>query len=136
MAELITWTEKYSVGIEKIDSQHKILVSLLNKLHAYMLEGKANYVLGEILTELIHYTETHFQTEETLFEEYGYPETTAHTDEHRELVKKVVAFKDEFDAGIGMLSIKIITFLKNWLIVHIMASDKEYTTFFHSKGLF
>jgi len=136
MAELITWTEKYSVGIEQIDKEHKKLVQLLNSLHNAMLSGQANKVLGAILNDLINYTATHFKTEDSLFDKFDYPETQGHKEEHSELVSQVVRFKKEFDSGATMLSIKLITFLKNWLILHIVASDKEYTNFFHEKGIY
>ena len=37
---LITWTDKMSVGIAKIDKEHQGLVELLNTLHSEMLAGR------------------------------------------------------------------------------------------------
>ncbi|NJM14282.1 MAG: hypothetical protein HC896_01855 [Bacteroidales bacterium] len=37
---LITWNEKYSVGIKEIDNQHVNLVNIINELHDAMLKGK------------------------------------------------------------------------------------------------
>ncbi len=136
MERLITWNNQYSVGIEHLDDEHKQLVELLNSLHYAMSQGQANSVLGKILDELIHYTATHFKSEEVLFAQHEYPDSEKHIAEHQELVSEVLTFKKEFDKGTTMLSIKIIGFLKNWLIKHILASDKEYSEFLNSKGIY
>ncbi len=40
MAELVTWSDKYSVNNFLMDSQHKKLVALINELYTAMKEGK------------------------------------------------------------------------------------------------
>ena len=37
---LMTWTDKYSVNIKEVDSQHVKLVDLLNGFHEAMKLGK------------------------------------------------------------------------------------------------
>ena len=49
---LFVWSDKYSVNIKEIDSQHKKLVDLLNSLHDSMKVGRGSEVLGKTLTEL------------------------------------------------------------------------------------
>jgi len=36
---ILPWNDSYSVNIEKIDSQHKVLIDYLNRLYEAMLEG-------------------------------------------------------------------------------------------------
>lgn len=40
---LFQWSDEFSVDIQEVDEQHKVLVGLLNELHAAILEhrGKA-----------------------------------------------------------------------------------------------
>jgi len=134
---LFQWnTALYSVGSDKIDAQHQKLVELLNALYEAMSKGKGNDVLGEILNELIDYTVVHFNTEETLFDKYNYPETANHKEEHKNFVNEVSQFKKEFDSGKAMVSIKLMTFLKDWLVKHIKGSDKQYSEFFKEKKVF
>ena len=42
---LIEWSEKYSTGVEIFDNEHKILVSIINRLNRAMEEGKGGYII-------------------------------------------------------------------------------------------
>jgi len=43
---LFEWKDAYSVSNTLIDGQHKVLIGLLNSLHAAMREGKGRDVSG------------------------------------------------------------------------------------------
>ena len=131
----IDWSDELSVQVAEIDQQHQKLVSMLNELHDAMRERKSKDSLGKIIEGLVGYAGTHFATEEKYFDQYGYPEATAHIGENREFVAKVSDFKQGFDEGQIMLSIDVMDFLENWLVTHIQGSDKKYGPFFNEKGL-
>lgn len=133
--ELITWSDKYSVNIGSIDKQHKKLVDIINRLHKAMLDKKTKDEMGIILNELIDYTVEHFGYEEELFTKYSYPGTLLHKKEHKDLVGKVSDFKNEFTAGKGAVSMKLLSFLKDWLINHINGTDQKYSDFLIEKGV-
>ena len=61
MNQLIQWSEKYVVGIQKIDDEHKQIVQLLNQLHASLSSGKNTEILNSTLNQLVEYTLWHFQ---------------------------------------------------------------------------
>jgi hemerythrin len=132
---LIQWDDSLSVNVVEIDRQHKKLVSMINELNDAMSEGKGKDILGKIIHDLIDYTQTHFQTEETYFEQFKYPETDRHKKEHSNFTQKVVEFQDKFSAGELGLSIRVLRFLCDWLKNHIKGSDKDYGPFFNEKGL-
>ena len=71
---LIEWTDELSVGIQEIDDQHRLLVSILNKLHTAMYEHQGKEVAEKILNELVDYTKIHFAVEESLMRVLGYPQ--------------------------------------------------------------
>ena len=133
---LFLWEEKYTVNVVELDEQHKKLISLINRLFDSMKEGHGKDVLSSIVSDLFEYTIYHFDTEENYFHQYKYVNTDAHIKEHTELRAKVVDIKNKLDTGKMILSSEIMTFLKQWLINHIMTSDKEYSTFFNHKGLY
>jgi hemerythrin len=132
---LFIWKDEYSVGIDSIDNQHKVLVSIINNLHSAMLSAKANTILDKILKELIDYTKTHFDNEENLFAEYGYPESGEHRRIHKQFTDKIFDLYDDFKNGKKMLSIELLNFLKDWLINHINGTDKKYSKFLTDKGV-
>lgn len=132
---LITWDEKYSVGVSELDNQHKQLVAILNDLYDAMQAQKANDVIGTIITKLVNYTKTHFTTEERYMTQYAYPDLASQKREHEAFTKKVMDFKESFDSGRTSLSVSVTSFVKDWLISHISGSDRKYGPFLNSKGV-
>jgi hemerythrin len=132
---LIEWKETYNLGIEHLDNQHRGLVKQINILHDAMKAGKGKETLDEILNALVDYTATHFKSEEKLFHQFHYPESKKHIAEHSNFVEEVLKFRAAFDKGRLMLSIEVMTFLKNWLTTHMLGSDMDYKSFMLSKGV-
>jgi hemerythrin len=131
----INWHADLSVNVTEIDRQHQKLIAMINELHEAMKLGKGKEVLGKILESLSDYTVTHFTLEEQYFAQFGYPDAAAHIKEHAAFVQKVTEFKQGFDEGRILLSMDIMSFLTDWLMVHIKGSDKKYSSFFNEKGL-
>ena len=132
---LITWNNSLQLGNKTIDTQHQKLVDLINELHDSMKAGKGKDQLGKTLTELVNYTVYHFQTEEKLFEQYGYPEKEGHKKIHTDLLQTAGKIKEDFDSGKIVLAMEVLDFLKKWLNDHILGSDKKSVNFLISKGI-
>ncbi len=129
------WNDSYSVKVAAMDDQHKRLFEIIHELYTAMRAGHGKDVVGEVLGRLIKYTVEHFAAEEKLMEKNGYPNLAAHRIEHKALTDKVTAFKKEFDAGKGTLSLELMTFLQDWLTKHIQSIDKKYGAFLSAKGV-
>jgi len=123
---IITWNESLMVGIPDIDKQHQSLVVGINNLQDAMAQGKGKDFLEHLLDDMLAYSTIHFSTEENYFEKFNYDDAQQHIKEHRAFAKKVVEFKTDYEAGKALLSIEIMTFLRDWLIHHIMVVDKKY----------
>ncbi|MBI2241730.1 MAG: hemerythrin family protein [Magnetospirillum gryphiswaldense] len=124
---VLAWSEAYSVGSAMIDSDHRILINLVNQLHDAMETGQSRDVLCSVLNVLAEYVEHHFHREELLMERIGYPERAAHIQNHRELENKVRAVRDRWLAGERqVLDDEVLTFLKRWLSDHILRADLAY----------
>lgn len=132
---LFKWDERLSVGVSEFDAQHKELVGYVNKLNDAMMQGRGKNIVSEVLDELIKYTESHFRAEEIKMETYGYPEYARHKAEHTLLIEKVQAFKRDFEAYKTSLTLELMQFLRQWVMDHIMKTDKRYSAFFNEKGV-
>ncbi|MDR3425559.1 MAG: bacteriohemerythrin [Alphaproteobacteria bacterium] len=132
---LMTWKDDMSVGISSIDEQHKKLVNMINELSDGMKIGKGREVLGTILDELIDYTAKHFKYEEELFDKTHYLDAFNHKKEHADLVKRVLDIQAKYKAGALTLSLEVMDFLKDWLVKHIMGSDKKYSSHLCAQGV-
>lgn len=131
----LNWSENYSVGIEKIDRQHKKIVSFLNELYEAMQCGQGKDVLGKVLSNLVLYTKTHFATEEQLMAHHKFPDYQNHKNIHAKMAAKVLDLNQQYLDGALTSPIQITNFLKKWLTNHINETDKKYSPFLTGKGV-
>lgn len=129
------WEEKYSVGIQSIDNQHKELFKLLNSLLEAMKLGKGLIVASQIILELESFAIVHFQKEEFFFQRFDYSGAAEHISEHNFFIEKITTLKSELKSGKITLSLELYVFLKDWIERHILVVDKEYSECFQQNGL-
>ena len=67
--------------------------------------------------------------------EMKYPGFITQKSEHDKLLSKVKQYQAELQSGKLALSIEVMRFLKDWLVSHIMGSDKKYSSFFNAAGV-
>ncbi len=134
-SSFFAWQDSYSVSVKEIDKQHKAIIDMLNDLYDAFMNKEHEHKLGEILSRLSDYADYHFQTEEEYFEMFKFSKRESHMLEHRNFIEKVNAFREEFSQNSSTLTYKVINFLREWLVNHIIGSDKEYVNCFKSNGL-
>ena len=133
--DLFQWKDCYSVGIKKVDEQHKKIVGLLNDLYESMKAGKGKETLGVVLKDLFEYTKTHFVTEESLLALYKFPDFEEHQKKHEKMKEHVLILNQKFVSGEISSPLQITNFLKEWLAKHILETDKVYGPFLNEKGV-
>jgi hemerythrin len=123
-----TWQDKFSVGIDVIDADHKILVDLIDQLHGAFVSGNVDDTVNSVLAALVDYTQYHFTREEVMLAAAGYPGLAAHKRAHAELRRQLDEIYDRFLSGNanGKLGNEVLAFLHDWLYFHILEQDKEY----------
>jgi hemerythrin len=125
MSEL-AWSDEYSVGVEEIDDQHKMLFELVNRLFLAAVKREDQQLTVEVLKSLVDYTKTHFGLEERLLEESGYQGLPGHREDHLRFIAKIDAIAQKFHVEDRSVTFELINFLKHWLQNHIRQSDMEY----------
>jgi hemerythrin len=131
---LLTWSGKYSVGVQSMDSQHTVLFGILNDLHAAMIKGQAQKITGLLLRKLASYTRDHFSAEERLMAAAGYPGLAQHRMKHRVLMKQVDDFAVRYERGESNLNLALLNFLRDWLTNHIQHEDQQYGPWLNEHG--
>lgn len=127
---LLAWDDSFATGVAEIDEQHMILVHTLNEA-SVKLKGDASLAsLERITQDLLSYALYHFETEEELMQEYGYAEASAadaaqHMEQHRAFSSKVVAVREGIKQGTPIAPDDLLGFLNNWLVNHILNTDKK-----------
>lgn len=131
----LKWTEEMLTGIAKIDNQHHKLVSLANDLHHALKDGKAQDYMKKILDELVDYTKNHFFHEEQMLIQTRYPDYDSHHKAHQKLIGQLTDIYDGFKNHRGCIGVETFLFLKDWLVNHIMRTDKKYSAHLKKHGL-
>ena len=132
---LMTWSDKYSVGVRALDEQHTGLFQTLNDLHAAMLKGQAQSLTGPLLRKLVDYTRRNFAAEEAMLVSTRYPGLAGHREKHRALTKQVEEYVARFEKGEITLNLTLMDFLRDWLTNHIQKTDKEYGPWLNEHGV-
>ena len=134
-SKFVQWTSSMDLGIGEIDRQHRMLVDYINDLHSAMSNHRSARELLEILHKLRDYTSTHFRDEEKHFVHTDYPAVKDHLQIHREFEAKVDEVERGIKEGTITLSMDLLSFLKDWLVKHIMGMDAQYVPYVKkSKG--
>jgi len=121
------------IGNHMIDNDHQKLVDIINE---FELKSQENSLLAmhETLKELLKYSKYHFEREEKLQKESGYPHYQMHKSEHATFIYniKLMAksyFVDKTKPIDEKATKDIINFMQHWLVYHIEKFDtlmKEY----------
>ena len=131
---IFIWNTKYSVNIDSIDEQHKVLISMINDFYE-MIGNKSKELISNLIKNMKEYTVLHFTKEEDLFEQFNYADAEAHKKEHSDFVNKVIDLEQRFNNNKVIASFEITNFLKHWLINHIQGTDMKYSKFLVDKGV-
>ena len=121
------WDDKYQLGIEAIDQQHRQLFELIGEMNRLIAAHAGAGEIQAVLKRFQRWAEIHFASEETLLAVTGYPGRDAHVIEHK-------AFLDTLEKNIKLIAsrplavteTKISRLLANWLQGHILENDREY----------
>ncbi|MDP8208184.1 MAG: bacteriohemerythrin [Candidatus Electryonea clarkiae] len=130
----LSWKDEYSVGVPLFDEQHKKIFGFINDLGDAISGYEEHAVLRQVLYDLIMYTKVHFSDEEYNLYLYKYDDYEKHKEEHDKLAREVIDFALEFCSKPD-LSVEVMGFLKDWILNHILKSDKEYHDLFVNKEI-
>lgn len=120
---LINWNPALALGHPTIDSQHQHLVTLLNQLYDAIQNREGVTILRTVLTELEHYTEYHFESEDSLMRETRHEFAEDHRQEHLEMILRLRDFRNDLESSFASPQL-LLEFLQHWLITHIAGADR------------
>lgn len=126
---MFKWDEKYSIGIEDIDEQHKGLFEIgnwLNELNLSELKNDHYIEVMIIINELLVYSNDHFKDEEAYMKQVKYPKLEDHIKIHQRFIDYVASFDFEvlYEQGEVMIE-SLFTFINRWIVQHIMNEDQK-----------
>ncbi len=125
----IKWRDSYSVGVEQFDNEHRKLVELINRMFVIVRDKDDIMAVSDAVGRLIDYTEFHFASEEDALEKSDFPDIEAHKKLHEDLKQQVIALQQRIMTDKESVRVEVYSFLRGWLITHILEEDKKYSEF-------
>ena len=123
---LIEWQDSFSVGVEKLDADHKRLFDIINRVDAAEKAGKS---VQWVLEELRNYAEVHFRGEEELMKAADYPEIEEHMRQHKAFVEWLATVERTYNLSPDAhfyIADSVNEYLRDWLTHHILLVDMQY----------
>ena len=130
------------VGIAEINKQHLRLASyavqfgqIVDELSTREPTNQDWRQIDALFSKVMRYVATHFEEEEALMREHGYPDYEAHKKLHDKFSAEMVKLQSDINNRNIKFKKKMGSLLWDWLYNHINTVDYQYRDFFLRKGL-
>lgn len=123
----LEWRDEFQIGIEEIDSAHRLLYDKIDAFISTGRKGGHESVRG-VLAFLASHTETHFKADEGLMRQHNYPFFESHQQEHKRFIENFTALNEEATAESCdplFLSFRTQLLLFDWFSGHIAKADRH-----------
>ncbi len=125
----IEWNKEWECGNKVIDKQHMDLIEYGNTLIFMSLSGYDYDTVLKQLDNLLNHIAEHFEYEEKVLEEVGYPEREEHKKIHATLVDNAFNLRKSFIEG-SINKTSFVSFLVNDVVSgHMIDEDTKFFSY-------
>lgn len=131
----LRWSQAMSVGVSRLDRDHKVLIGLINRLDEASSDSSEGSLrlMSQAFEVLVAYTVFHFAREEAVMAACGYPALGQHHEDHVALTNEVRDLQQRFQEDMRSVAAPdMLHFLKGWLNHHILLQDMAYRPYVES----
>ena len=118
-------TMEFDSGFGSMDGEHRVQMGLVVALADAIRQARGMGERDALMDHLATYTMVHFTAEHLLMRQYAYPDYRDHQLEHDELLDRVDALRQTYDAGNDEETLRAIRQFQAWLTGHIRVSDER-----------
>ncbi|KAF0162789.1 MAG: hemerythrin-like metal-binding protein [Rhodocyclaceae bacterium] len=108
------------------DREHQVQLALLGALCDSVSKKRSRDAVGEILEQLIAYSEAHFMSEELLMRLQSYDGYEDHVDDHVAMMDMLRTIAVDHAAGQSALVVGKAAEVLNFIGIHIATRDKRF----------
>jgi hemerythrin len=130
----IAWDDTLDTGHAGLDSEHRELAQLFNRLRDALEASAGKAACAGLLDDIIEHSKTHFELEQRLMAQQRYPMAEQHTAEHAMLLQQALDYRENFDLDSAAARSRLKQFPEVWLAYHILFSDKALAVFLARSG--
>jgi len=127
------WSDAIEVGHAEIDAQHQRLLQLGEAIVESLTDPNQHKPSAAPLRALIDYVQEHFAYEEGLMRSADYPGMDQHVKHHASLLKELRTYFFRVQRGDHSNPVGLISFLWNWIVLHIDSADRELVVWLTSR---
>lgn len=125
-ASWLDWQPDWNSGNIQIDNQHRDLIQIAQKLLHLYLTNASPQMMQNQLELMFQHVIIHFETEEKILEDVGYPELASHARVHEKLVAKLNRLYQDYQMGEVKTSAFFSFAIDDVLVEHLAKVDKLY----------
>jgi hemerythrin len=121
---MMKWDQKYELGQERIDAEHRIFLGLIVDFQNAANIGAPKEKLIRLLKEIAKYADFHFVSEENIMTDNNYPELKQHAYLHNMLLAELKDKLHQFENSATSAD-AVFEFLFEWFALHTSTEDKR-----------
>lgn len=129
----IVWDKSIEVGDAILDAQHRHIVDLMNALYN-AADGEGLATADAVVHHVVRFLQHHFDTEEAILRQIGYPDVDRHAAEHRRLMARIADAARSADDGSPPSSDRLAVSVWSWMHEHTSTWDQGYATVLRMKN--
>ncbi len=131
MQNQFIWQDRFNIGVDVIDKEHKKLFKIINRLFAFSeQESKSQWVCQEGIKYFKDHAMKHFTEEEAYMASIDYPGFETHRRLHDNFRKKTLPSleRELMQTGYSLESVNhFLGVCTGWLIGHTLTEDRAIT---------
>ncbi|HSN90194.1 MAG TPA: hemerythrin family protein [Anaeromyxobacteraceae bacterium] len=133
--EPLRWSPEQAVGVEIIDAQHQELYLRAERLIGALRQGDRSEVEPLVRT-LGDYVLEHFEAEEALMRESGFPDMAAHRAEHERFKNACAATAADFSekGPTVLVAMTLHNWISGWLRTHLAGADTDLARWIRARA--
>lgn len=120
---LLQWKDRFSLGIDAIDHEHRSLIELINKLHEEMHGNATQDTIEAFFGDLLMHISAHFALEERIMREQKYDQYPAHKQDHEWLLDDLRDMMDSATVENRANAEALSDRLESWFTRHFETHD-------------
>ena len=122
----LEWTDSLECGNELIDMQHAKMHSIMNNLLENYFEYGMDDKFEKQFNEAMDFIKEHFNDEENLLREWGYPKLAEHAKMHEELIDHTLILKEKVEKK-TMSEVELVSYVVNEVVFgHLVDEDRDF----------
>ncbi|HKI97578.1 MAG TPA: hemerythrin family protein [bacterium] len=132
MGDTQDWGACQSVGVPECDADHADLLALARALRSALNDHAPATEVQALLDDLLEQTLGHFEREERMLANEGYPELARHISSHNRLLRAMLHFKEDVRYA-RYRSDVAVKFIHAWVVEHVRVEDARYGAFLRER---